>query len=41
MSEYAPTPTAARITIAEISILSQGRVGGAAPHAQPAPDPFD
>jgi len=40
MSEYAPTPTAARITLTAISVLSQGRRGGAAPQAQPSTDPF-
>jgi hypothetical protein len=40
-SETSPTPRAARITIAEISVLSQRRPPGGTPQPQSAEDPLE
>ena len=41
ISEYAPTPTAARITTAAISVLIQERATGAEPQPQASVYSFD
>ena len=40
-SEASPTPRAAKITIPEISVLSERRLPEGEPPQQSAPDPFD